>query len=390
MKTAEIIHDMNDPVRNPITAGFGQSLRDGWAGLTYSARTTKDLSYATLSAVLEGDWPSARLYGTALLTGITEGWIKEGGLAVGKSVIAMFDPENWRQTGKIWWQTVKDRWAGRRGAWDVVFTTLNLLALVLGLYAGGRSIYRRVRPAEVDIASVGEVDPVLIEEVRQGWEQVLPRDVPPDWEVRIPQDTIALQSTRMLVESVPKTDLVEAAQQAKIALFHGEQTPLDGILSPEAFQYIDEIARTQVFGEGENLIIGKHDGQNAGYIGAARTEGGLYYNTHPEVYATLKAAFGDQAGDVAWLINQRVLELYAYERPPVFSNRGPKPLISKEAEIAGKIIENPYDLELIQTYPNARFNEIRWLEIYGFRAEPLYNKVGEIIGYKFNPPEMVP
>ncbi len=62
---------------------------------------------------------------------------------------------------------------------------------------------------------------------------------------------------------------------------------------------MDEIARAQVFGEGEHLVIGKYDGQTAGYIGAARTEEGLYYNTHPEVYATLKATFGDQAGDVA-------------------------------------------------------------------------------------------
>ncbi len=85
-----------------------------------------------------------------------------------------------------------------------------------------------------------------------------------------------------------------------------------------------------------------------------------------------------------------MLELYAYEKPPVFLNRGPKPLILKEAQIAGRIIEAPYDFELTQLYPNARFNEIRWLRAHDFRVEPLYNESGEIIGYKFIPPKVVP
>ena len=110
----------------------------------------------------------------------------------------------------------------------------------------------------------------------------------------------------------------------------------------------------------------------------------MYYNTHPKVYATLKAAFGDQAGDVAWLINQRVLELYVYEKPPVFLNRN-IPDVAAEVEKVVKVWENP------ATGPtNARFLEIRWLRSQGFEMEPILNENGNTIGFRFVPLDEMP
>ncbi len=430
VKTAEAVWSLTDTQRNPIVAGFAQTLQEGVQGLAFAAQSTVMLTRETITHAWQGDWQGAQKYGRALWHGVVQGWLKESARAVGEMVVNIVNPKNWWETGKVWWESVKGWWSGERGGWDALFTTLNLVALALGLYTGGRALYlrasARLQPATVVVESVesqaaeapalagGAGDEVaqlaaqygddvlflveqygddvlfLVEQygddvlrVVEGWEKAPPADVPPDWTARIANDAIALRATRALTQGVPQPVLVEAAQQMKMALLRGEGVPpLQEILPPEAFQYIDEIARAQVFGEGEHLIIGRYAGQNAGYIGTARAEGGLYYNTHPEVYATLKAAFGDQTGDVAWLINQRVLELYAYEKPPVFLNRN----IPAEIEEVKNVWKNPSTT----AHTNARFLEIRWLRLQGFEMEPILNEKGDTIGFQFVPPEGKP
>ncbi|RME60751.1 hypothetical protein D6779_01615, partial [Candidatus Parcubacteria bacterium] len=175
--------------------------------------------------------------------------------------------------------------------------------------------------------------------------------------------------------------LVEAAQTMKSALMTGEGVPtVEESVPPEVFRLIDEIARNQVFGEGERLVIGKYDSQQTGYIGAARSGGGLYYNTNPAVWNALQEAFGPQAGEVAWLINQRVLELHAYEEPPVFLNRGlSASALQDEIGKMEYVWRNPSDTELT----NARFLEIRWLRAQGFEMEPIFDEAGNTIGFRF-------
>jgi len=303
---------MNDPVRNPVTAGFAQSLRAGAAGLAYGVRMTWTLGAETVASLVRGDWENAKRYGSVLAEGIVKGWlwgtIRTAALLVWGG-IKMTTPLGLFETVPTWWKAVKGVWEGKRGKWDVLLTSLFLAANVIGMAGVATGSLQMAKGSRVEPMPA---DSAWVEVARQGWEAADPKDVPSDWALRLPQDATAIRAVQRLASTAPKEALIGASQQVKAALLNGEQVPpLEEILPPEAFQYIDEIARAQVFGEGEHLVIGKYAGQDAGYIGAARTEGGLYYNTHPEVYATLKAAFGDQAGDVAWLINQRVLELYA-------------------------------------------------------------------------------
>lgn len=100
---------------------------------------------------------------------------------------------------------------------------------------------------------------------------------------------------------------------------------------------------------------------------------------------TLKAAFGDQADDVAWLINQRALELNAYEKPPEFLNENfSDAKLKPELDAVNKVWDDP--AKTISGYPDARFWEIRWLHAKGFQMEPVLDATGTTIGYRFLPP----
>ena len=218
---------------------------------------------------------------------------------------------------------------------------------------------------------------------RLAWEDVLAKDVPPDVAARLPADAEAVQDVVRLVKLAKEEGmaprLVELVQGMREAMAAGERVPsVEESVPPEVFQLIDDIARNQVFGEGDRLVIGKYESQQTGYIGAARNGGGLYYNTNPAVWNALKEAFGDQARDVSWLINQRVLELYAYEKQPVFMNQS----IDPEIEVVKDVWNNPGKTE----YASARFWEIRWLRSQGFEMEPILDEAGKTIGFRFVPP----
>ena len=220
---------------------------------------------------------------------------------------------------------------------------------------------------------------------RLAWEDVLPKDVPPDVAARLPADAEAVQDVARLVKLAKEEGmaprLVESVRAMKEALAAGERVPsVEESVPPEVFRLIDDIARNQIFGEGDRLVIGKYESQQTGYIGAARSGGGLYYNTNPAVWNALEEAFGDQAGDVSWLINQRVLELYAYEKPPEFLNKDISD-VAAEIKKVKQVWKTPS-----KGPPNARFWEIRWLRSQGFEMEPILDEVGNTIGFRFVPP----
>ncbi len=130
---------LNDNERNPVTAASGQSLRDGWAGLKYGIRTTLYLEYKTGAALLRGDWKGVKLYGSALAKGVVKGWVG-GGIRVIRHLawgtFKAMTPIGLFETVPTWWHAIKDAWAGKRGGWDVVFTSLLLMGNVLGIYGG--------------------------------------------------------------------------------------------------------------------------------------------------------------------------------------------------------------------------------------------------------------
>ncbi len=141
---ARALWSLNDPQRNPAVAGLGEALRQGWAGLSFATRATWDLARATLRAWWEGDRIRTRQYARALWQGLWDGWMKQSVYVAGHLLEQAINPKAWWETVETWWQAVQDWRAGKRGLWDVVFTTANVAALVLGLYMGGRVLYRQV------------------------------------------------------------------------------------------------------------------------------------------------------------------------------------------------------------------------------------------------------
>ncbi|GAB4505837.1 MAG: hypothetical protein Fur0043_28370 [Anaerolineales bacterium] len=64
------------------------------------------------------------------------------------------------------------------------------------------------------------------------------------------------------------------------------------------------------------VVIGIMKGLDDGYVAYAREKGAAYFLPHPEVWNTLKSAFGDQAEETAWLVNQRALRPYIERGAP--------------------------------------------------------------------------
>lgn len=131
------VASLNDPVRNPVTAAFGQSIQDGWAGLTYGVSSTLRLAGETFRSISKGDWGRAKRYGGALLEGTVKGWLWGGIQTTAEFVwgaIKMATPIGLFETIPAWWSAVKEARAGKRGGWDVALTSLVLLTNVLGMY----------------------------------------------------------------------------------------------------------------------------------------------------------------------------------------------------------------------------------------------------------------
>jgi hypothetical protein len=64
-------------------------------------------------------------------------------------------------------------------------------------------------------------------------------------------------------------------------------------------------------GSGDTMVLGVWDnllGIEGGYVDAWRQNGGLLYQSHPDVYTKLKEAFPDNYKDILWDINQTALQ----------------------------------------------------------------------------------
>jgi len=82
---------------------------------------------------------------------------------------------------------------------------------------------------------------------------------------------------------------------------------LDDLSSPQALELIDEIGMSSVQGSGDRFVIGRWVSHGEGYVNDARLDGGVFFETHPEVYQRLVDTFGP--GDphieqVLWQANQ--------------------------------------------------------------------------------------
>ncbi len=144
---ADFTAGLNNAERNPVTAGFGQALRNGISGFSYGVRSTVDLALKTGSALLKGDWERVKRYGGAWLEGTVKGWIWGGIQTLGHlawGAVKSLTPIGLFETGPTWWQAIKDRWAGKRGGLDVTFTSLLLMANVIGIAGAVNGVQTQV------------------------------------------------------------------------------------------------------------------------------------------------------------------------------------------------------------------------------------------------------
>ncbi|MGE2736647.1 hypothetical protein [Mycolicibacterium vaccae] len=60
--------------------------------------------------------------------------------------------------------------------------------------------------------------------------------------------------------------------------------------------------------QGDRVVLGKWDGEDGGYIGEARANGGIYYDTGPESWDNLTVGLSrEQVTDLGWQVNERFL-----------------------------------------------------------------------------------
>ncbi|MCI0614362.1 hypothetical protein L0244_15355, partial [bacterium] len=86
---------------------------------------------------------------------------------------------------------------------------------------------------------------------------------------------------------------------------------LTSLRSPEALAKISEIAANSIHGNGSRFVIGVWDETleySGGYVDYARRHGGLYYNSHQNVYNDLLSKFPkEEVDEYLWKVNQNVL-----------------------------------------------------------------------------------
>jgi hypothetical protein len=93
----------------------------------------------------------------------------------------------------------------------------------------------------------------------------------------------------------------QLGQDLYSAFVHGEPTTgLSGQLADMSTHYIG--------GNPDRLVLGKWDGQDGGYIGEARGNGGIYYDTGTDAWRALTHGLNEiQEQDLAWEANEEFL-----------------------------------------------------------------------------------
>lgn len=64
---------------------------------------------------------------------------------------------------------------------------------------------------------------------------------------------------------------------------------------------------THYVGEGpDRVVLGKFEGQDSGYIGEARSHGGIYYDTGTPTWDSLTDGLTDwEKADLGWQVNEQ-------------------------------------------------------------------------------------
>ncbi|MGB8980358.1 MAG: Ig-like domain repeat protein [Anaerolineales bacterium] len=100
---------------------------------------------------------------------------------------------------------------------------------------------------------------------------------------------------------------VEALAAVKKLISLGPIDPKN--LTDEQKALIDSIAELSTqYGDEGQVVLGKWIDYANGFVQYAQQTGSVHYNPHPDLWDLLGGLGGQNQGDVAWLINQRVLQ----------------------------------------------------------------------------------
>lgn len=79
----------------------------------------------------------------------------------------------------------------------------------------------------------------------------------------------------------------------------------------------------------DRVVLGRFDGQDAGYIGEARSNGGIYFDTGDRTWDALTGGLGEtQRQGVAWQVNEQFLRGQMEEGVPRIDYQLPSGLSS--------------------------------------------------------------
>lgn len=107
---------------------------------------------------------------------------------------------------------------------------------------------------------------------------------------------------------------------------HGPPTPeaalnlndayVNGLPTTELVRDVADLSTHRV-GDADRVVLGKWDGQDGGYIGEARNNGGIYYDTGSEGWGNLVQGLSEQeAKALGWQVNEQFLRTQLENRVP--------------------------------------------------------------------------
>lgn len=96
-------------------------------------------------------------------------------------------------------------------------------------------------------------------------------------------------------------EATQAGHDLNDAYLHGQ--PADGLS-----HRIADMSTHYIGSNPDRVVLGKWDGQEAGYIGEARGHGGIYYDTGGDTWNAIKHGLSDeQEMDLGWQVNEQFL-----------------------------------------------------------------------------------
>jgi hypothetical protein len=144
-------------------------------------------------------------------------------------------------------------------------------------------------------------------------------------------------------------------------------------LTDEQKALIDEIAENSTqYGDEGQVVLGKWIDYANGFVAYAQQTGSVHYNPHPDMWDLLGGLGGQNQADIAWLINQRVLQTGIDKGLPFeYTLNGiPADMIGNEQAAIRAIFSGKTEAEIQQLlkldYLPVRMQELLELKMAGY------------------------